>query len=391
MCRAFDVFKILLTINLVGCLNLLAKDPSLTTTALKKESTTKTHSDSKNLVININSKEEIKAHQPAIVEFYSEKCGACIMFNKTYQKLAQQFPTISFLKIDGTKHNHLSKHYKIKSFPTFLLIGDDIEKPVEVIAGGDHAKISQALQGLLKRYESKKSSVQNITSLAELESLIKTAGKPVVAEYHAEAWCHHCKIFAPLYEELAQQNSGIAIFVKVDDKADGSKAISAKYGIQALPTTLIFVNGDTSKPVATILGANKDGVYNAIQAALSPSSSETKGSAIGNAIIEIKGKQQLQDLLKNSKMPVVIDFHAEAWCFHCKKYRTAFESFPSQYPKLQFAKLDQDLPENKGLPGEYGVKGFPTTIIFENGTPTKTVVGANIPELQAKFKELSTK
>jgi thioredoxin 1 len=62
---------------------------------------------------------------------------------------------------------------------------------------------------------------------------------PVLVDFYA-TWCGPCKRLAPALEELAAENPKAAI-VKVD--IDASPELAARYGVQSVPTLLVFRNG----------------------------------------------------------------------------------------------------------------------------------------------------
>ena len=67
---------------------------------------------------------------------------------------------------------------------------------------------------------------------------------------------------------------------------------------------------------------------------------------------------------------LVVEFYAP-WCGHCKKlapeYERAASVLSSNDPPVILAKVDANEEQNKGLAGEYDIKGFPTLKIFRNG------------------------
>ncbi len=54
-------------------------------------------------------------------------------------------------------------------------------------------------------------------------------------------WCGPCKMLAPVFEELGNEMKEKANFFKVD--IDKSLEIAQQYGINTVPTMLIFKNG----------------------------------------------------------------------------------------------------------------------------------------------------
>ncbi len=63
-------------------------------------------------------------------------------------------------------------------------------------------------------------------------------------------WCGPCRMVSPIIEQLAREYSGKVAFGKVN--VDENQMISASFGIQSIPTMVIFKNG---KAVDVMIGA----------------------------------------------------------------------------------------------------------------------------------------
>ena len=79
-------------------------------------------------------------------------------------------------------------------------------------------------------------------------------------------------------------------------------------------------------------------------------------------------------VVKNSDLPVVVDFWAE-WCGPCKQIGPVLEELSVEMSgKVKIVKINVD--ENPNSPAEMGVRGIPALFLFKNGEVVSNRAGA---------------
>ena len=94
---------------------------------------------------------------------------------------------------------------------------------------------------------------------------------------------------------------------------------------------------------------------------------------MSNSIVHLNGDTFQTEVIE-STIPVLVDYWAE-WCGPCKMIAPILDELVKEYEgKLKITKLNID--ENQEIPSKYGVRGIPTLMIFKDGNPEATKVGA---------------
>ena len=87
------------------------------------------------------------------------------------------------------------------------------------------------------------------------ESEVLKSEKPVFVDFWAE-WCGPCRMVGPVVEQIAQSHSDKIKVVKLN--VDESQDIAMKYGIQSIPSLMVFNKG---KEVNRTVGAAPKETY----------------------------------------------------------------------------------------------------------------------------------
>ena len=81
---------------------------------------------------------------------------------------------------------------------------------------------------------------------ANFETEVTKSNQPVLVDFWAE-WCGPCKMIAPILDEIAKEKAGAVKVAKVN--VDDNQSLSARFNIRAIPSLLLFKNGQVRDQV----------------------------------------------------------------------------------------------------------------------------------------------
>lgn len=98
-------------------------------------------------------------------------------------------------------------------------------------------------------------AADNVLTLTDdtFQNEVLDADQPVLVDFWAE-WCMPCKMLAPTIDEIAGQYDGRVKVGKLD--IDSNQNTSVNYQISAIPTILVFQNGEVAKKFVGMTNKN---------------------------------------------------------------------------------------------------------------------------------------
>lgn len=124
------------------------------------------------------------------------------------------------------------------------------------MSGSNDEEIEAIKQRKMAELQKALASNTAMSSIKEPITLTNSNFKNEVSKYPIllidfwAPWCGPCRMISPMIEQLAREYTGKVVFGKVN--IDENRMITQSFGIQSIPTMIIFKNG---KAVDIIVGA----------------------------------------------------------------------------------------------------------------------------------------
>jgi thioredoxin 1 len=119
-----------------------------------------------------------------------------------------------------------------------------------------------------------------------------------------------------------------------------------------------------------------------------PISAPVQGQAAFDALTVVTTEEQFQQQVLASPKPVLVEFGTD-WCHYCKELAPTLGLLSAEYQgRAVFVRVDGD--RSGSLVHKYGIRGYPTVMVFRPGAKPVTLGGVHEAQEYRQALESST-
>lgn len=216
-----------------------------------------------------------------------------------------------------------------------------------------------------------------------------------LVEFYAP-WCGHCQSLAPEWKKAATALKGIVKVGAVD--MDVHRNVGAPYNVQGFPTIKIF-GGNKNSPsdyngartAQSLTDTAMQQLRTLVSDRLRGGGGRRSGGGSGGSgggrkqgnpadVVELTDSN-FEDTVLNSKDMWLVEFFAP-WCGHCKRLEPEWAAAATELKgKVKLGALDATV--HTVMASRYGIQGFPTIKMFQNGEATEYDGGRTASDIVA--------
>lgn len=106
-------------------------------------------------------------------------------------------------------------------------------------------------------------------------------------------------------------------------------------------------------------------------------------------VLNLDGEQQFSQEVRNSDLPVLVDFWAP-WCMPCRMMAPILDELSEVMSgKIKVAKVDTEKPENIRLAMEFNIQSIPNMKLFKGGKVVGEFIGLrDLNTLKGEVEEI---